>query len=248
MQPMFHVTNRNKLSFTINLKQPGAMDVFTKLVKISDVVLDNSSPGVMGRLGLDQASLEKIKKDIISVSLSGCGEIGPLKDTLVYAPLIIALGGLEGLLGYYGDTLPMNLAPGYGDTNASMHGAFAVLAALWHREKTGEGQHVTLAESYAVTNLIGEAIMDYNMNGRIQGLQGNRHPVLCPHGNYPCQGDDKWVTIAVDTEEEWKNLCKGLGAPEWLADKRFADKASPPSALGRTGQIDCRQNNELRHV
>ena len=226
MQPMFHVTNRNKLSFTINLKQPGAMDVFTKLVKISDVVLDNSSPGVMGRLGLDQASLEKIKKDIISVSLSGCGEIGPLKDTLVYAPLIIALGGLEGLLGYYGDTLPMNLAPGYGDTNASMHGAFAVLAALWHREKTGEGQHVTLAESYAVTNLIGEAIMDYNMNGRIQGLQGNRHPVLCPHGNYPCQGDDKWVSIAVDTETEWQNLCKGLGAPEWLADKRFADKAS----------------------
>ena len=123
MQPMFHVTNRNKLSFTINLKQPGAMDVFTKLVKISDVVLDNSSPGVMGRLGLAQADLEKIKKDIISVSLSGCGEIGPLKDTLVYAPLIIALGGLEGLLGYYGDTLPMNLAPGYGDTNASMHGA-----------------------------------------------------------------------------------------------------------------------------
>ena len=212
MQPMFHVTNRNKLSFTINLKQPGAMDVFTKLVKISDVVLDNSSPGVMGRLGLGQADLEKIRKDIISVSLSGCGEIGPLKDTLVYAPLIIALGGLEGLLGYYGDTLPMNLAPGYGDTNASMHGAFAVLAALWHREKTGEGQHVTLAESYAVTNLIGEAIMDYNMNGRIQGLQGNRHPVLCPHGNYPCQGDDKWVAIAVDTEEEWKNLCKGLGA------------------------------------
>jgi crotonobetainyl-CoA:carnitine CoA-transferase CaiB-like acyl-CoA transferase len=200
MQPMFHVTNRNKLSFTINLKQPGAMDVFTKLVKISDVVLDNSSPGVMGRLGLDQASLEKIKKDIISVSLSGCGEIGPLKDTLVYAPLIIALGGLEGLLGYYGDTLPMNLAPGYGDTNASMHGA--------------------------VTNLIGEAIMDYNMNGRIQGLQGNRHPVLCPHGNYPCQGDDKWVTIAVDTETEWQNLCNGLGAPEWLADKRFANKAS----------------------
>jgi len=104
--------------FHYQFETAGAMDVFTKLVKISDVVLDNSSPGVMGRLGLDQASLEKIKKDIISVSLSGCGEIGPLKDTLVYAPLIIALGGLEGLLGYYGDTLPMNLAPGYGDTNA----------------------------------------------------------------------------------------------------------------------------------
>jgi crotonobetainyl-CoA:carnitine CoA-transferase CaiB-like acyl-CoA transferase len=225
MQPMFHVTNRNKLSFTINLKQPGAMDVFKRLVKLSDVVLDNSSPGVMERLGLGQSDLEKIKKDIISVSLSGCGEIGPLRDTLVYAPLIIALGGLESLLGYYGDNIPMNLAPGYGDTNASMHGAFAVLAALWHREQTGEGQHVSLAESYAITNLLGEAIMDYSMNGRVQGVQGNRHPVLCPHGNYRCQGDDKWVTIAVDTQEEWKNLCNGLGAPEWITDKRFADKA-----------------------
>jgi len=235
MQPMFHVTNRNKLSFTINLKQPGAMDVFKRLVKISDVVLDNSSPGVMARLGLDQAELQKIKSDIISITLTGCGEFGPMRDTLVYAPLIIALGGLESLLGYYGDNIPMNLAPGYGDTNASMHGAFAVLAALWHREQTGEGQHVSLAESYAVTNLLGEAIMDYKMNGRVQGLQGNRHPTLCPHGNYPCQGDDKWVSIAVDTEEDWKNLCAGLGAPEWISDKRFAGKAARREHWEETG-------------
>lgn len=224
MQPVFHVLNRNKLSFTINLKQPGAIDVFARLVKISDVVLDNSSPGVMARLGLDQGHLEKMKPDIISISLTGCGESGPMRDTLVYAPSIIALGGLESLLGYYVDETPMNLIPGYGDTNASIHGAFAVLAALWHREITGEGQHISLAESYAVTSLLGEAIMDYNMNGRIQRLQGNRHPSLCPHGNYPCQGDDKWVAIAIDTEEEWKNFCIAMRVPEWITDKRFADK------------------------
>jgi crotonobetainyl-CoA:carnitine CoA-transferase CaiB-like acyl-CoA transferase len=224
MQPVFHMMNRNKMSFTINLKQSGAMDVFKRLVKISDIVLDNFSPGVMGRLGLDQTNLEKIKKDIISISLSGCGESGPMKDTLVYAPLIIALGGMESLLGYGGDSTPMNLIPGYGDSNASIHGAFAVLAALWHREETGEGQHISLAEAYAVTNLLGEVIMDYDMNGRIQGLQGNRHPVFCPHGNYPCQGKDKWVAIAVDTEEEWINLCIAIGAPELITDKRFADK------------------------
>jgi benzylsuccinate CoA-transferase BbsF subunit len=131
---------------------------------------------------------------------------------------------MESLLGYYGDKQPMNLVPGYGDTNASIHGAFAILAALWHREETGEGQHISLAEAYAITNLLGETIMDYNMNGRVQGLQGNRHPVLCPHGNYPCQGRDKWVAIAVDTEEEWKNLCSALSAPEWISDKRFAEK------------------------
>jgi benzylsuccinate CoA-transferase BbsF subunit len=226
MQPVFHMMNRNKLSFTINLKHPRATEVFTRLVKISDVLLDNFSPGVMARLGLDQPNLEKIKKGIISMSLSGCGESGPLKDTLVYAPLIISLGGMESLLGYYGDKQPMNLVPGYGDTNASIHGAFAILAALWHREETGEGQHISLAEAYTITSLLGETIMDYNMNGRVPGLQGNRHPVLCPHGNYPCKGRDKWVAIAVETEEEWKNLCIALGAPEWITDKRFADLAS----------------------
>ncbi len=199
MQPMFHVTNRNKLSFTINLKQPGAMDVFTTTGENQRCGFGQFQSGRDGTVGFGPGRPGKNQKDIIRYLCPAAVKSGRCKDTLVYAPLIIALGGLEGLLGYYGDNLPMNLAPGYGDTNASMHGAFAVLAALWHREKTGEGQHVTLAESYAVTNLIGEAIMDYNMNGRIQGLQGNRHPVLCPHGNYPCQGDDKWVAIAVDT-------------------------------------------------
>jgi benzylsuccinate CoA-transferase BbsF subunit len=226
MQPVFHVLNRNKLSFTINLKQLGAMDVFARLIKISDVVSDNSSPGVMERLGLDQASLEKIKPDIITITLTGCGESGPMRDTLVYAPLIIALGGLESTLGYADDKSPMNLVPGYGDTNASIHAAFAVLAALWHREETGEGQHISLAESYAVTSLLGEATMDYLMNGNIPGLQGNNHPALCPHGNYSCQGNDKWVAIAVDTEADWKNFCTAIGVPEWLKDKRFADKAT----------------------
>jgi benzylsuccinate CoA-transferase BbsF subunit len=226
MQPVFHMLNRNKLSLSINLKQPQAKDIFKRLIKVTDIVLDNFSPGVMPRLGLDQASLEKIKPDIISMSLSGCGETGPWKDTLVYAPLITALGGMTSMLGYYGDSSPMNLISGYGDTNASIHGAYALLAALWHREMTGEGQHITLAESYTATSLLGEAIMDLTMNDRVQGLQGNRHPTMCPHGNYPCEGRDKWIAIAVDTEAEWRNFCAAMGTPEWLADPRFADKAS----------------------
>jgi benzylsuccinate CoA-transferase BbsF subunit len=133
---------------------------------------------------------------------------------------------MESTLGYPGDKSPMNLVPGYGDTNASIHAAFAVLAALWHREETGEGQHISLAEAYAVTSLLGEATMDYQMNGNIPGLQGNHHPVLCPHGNYPCQGDDKWVAVAVDTEADWHNFCTAIGAADWLKDKRFADKAN----------------------
>jgi benzylsuccinate CoA-transferase BbsF subunit len=226
MQPIFHGINRNKLSFTIDLKQPKARDIIHELVKISDVVLDNFSFGTMARLGLDHRSLEKLKPDIISISLTGCGESGPMRDTLLYAPLIISLGGLQSLVGYYGEETPMQVMPAYGDTNAAVHGAFAVLAALWHRERTGEGQHIELSEIEAVTSLLGEAFMGYCMNGYIPGLQGNRHPTLCPHGMYPCKGKDKWVAIAIDTEEEWRNFCEVIGAPNWMRKRKFANKSS----------------------
>lgn len=226
MQPLFHGINRNKLGFTIDLKQPKARDIIERLIKVTDVVLDNSAPGAMARLGLDHESLQAIKSDIISISLTGCGESGPLRDTLVYAPLIIAHGGLQSIIGYSGEQTPMQVMFGYGDCNASIHGVFAVLAALWHREKTREGQHIELAECYAVTNLLGEAIMDYVMNGRTMKPRGNRHPYMCPHNAYRCKGEDKWVTIAVKTDEEWRNFCKAIGEPDWTKEKKFADMQS----------------------
>lgn len=221
MQPIFHGINRNKLSFTIDLKQPKSREIITRLIKISDVVLDNSSPGVMERLGLGHGSLEVIRPDIISISLTGCGESGPIRDANVYAPLIISLGGLQSMTGYYGEDVPMNVMFGYGDCNASIHAAFAVLAALWHRERTGKGQHIELAECWAVTNLLGEAIMEYCMNGRIMKPKGNRHPSMSPHNTYRCKGKDKWVTIAIKKEGEWKDFCKAIGEPNWCKEERF---------------------------
>lgn len=223
MQPIFHGINRNKLGFTIDLKQPKARGIIEQLIKGTDVVLDNSAPGAMARLSLDHKSLQAIKPDIISISLTGCGESGPLRDVLVYAPLIIAHGGLQSIIGYPGEDTPMQVMFGYGDCNASIHAVFAVLAALWHREKTGEGQHIELAECYAVTNLLGEAIMDYVMNGRTMKPQGNRHPCMCPHNAYRCKGEDKWVTIAVKTDEEWKDFCQAIGEPDWVREEKFAD-------------------------
>jgi len=224
MQPTFHGINRNKLSFTIDLKQPKSRDIITRLIKMTDVVLDNSSPGVMERLGLDHGSLEVIRPDIISISLTGCGESGPIMDANVYAPLIISLGGLQSMTGYYGEDIPMNVIFAYGDCNASIHAAFAVLAALWHREKAGKGQHIELAECWAVTNLLGEAIMEYCMNARIMKPRGNRHPSMSPHNAYRCKGEDKWVTIAVNTEEEWEAFCRAIGRPNWSKEERFANK------------------------
>ena len=221
MQPVFHGLNRNKLSFTVDAKNPRGLSLIQQLVKISDVVSDNYSPGAMARLGLDYDSLKEIKPDIISISLTACGENGSLRDAIIYAPSIISLGGLTSMIGYHGEDEPLQVMSAYGDANASIHGAFAVLVALWHREMTGQGQHIELSESESVLSLLGEGIMEYMMNGRNPGLQGNYHPVLCPHGAYPCSGTDKWIAVAVETDDDWRNFCKAINHPEWIEDPRF---------------------------
>ena len=96
--------------------------------------------------------------------------------------------------------------------------------ALYHRRITGEGQHIELAESYAVTSLLGEAFMEYFMNGYVMGPQGNYHPTLCPHGIYPCKGKDRWVAIATDTEQEWRRFCQALEMPDLMKEDRFSNK------------------------
>ena len=223
MQPVFHGLNRNKLGLSVDAKHPEGLNIVRQLVKISDVVSDNFSPGAMARLHLDHKSLQEIKHDIISISLTAAGESGPLKNSLLYAPSIISLGGLGSLIGYYGENTPMQVMSPYGDANSSIHGAFAVIVALWHREMSGEGQHIELSESECTTSLLGEAIMEYIMNGRSMGLQGNHHPAISPHGTYPCKGKDKWISIAIKTDEEWRQFCKAIGRTDWIDDTRFTD-------------------------
>ena len=112
-------------------------------------------------------------------------------------------------------------AVAYGDANASIHAAFVILAALVHRKMTGEGQQIDMAETQMGSSLLGEALMDYQMNGRVARPQGNRHPYMAPHNNYPCAGEDKWVSIAVKTNEEWRSFCQALGNPAWSSEERF---------------------------
>lgn len=223
MQPAFHGLNRNKYSITLDLKRPEGMALIKELVKKSDVVIDNFSAGVMKRLGLDYESLKKIKPDIITVSLSGLGEYGPFSDATTYAPTITALSGFNSLHGYYAEPTLGAATSAYGDANASIHGAFAVLAALCYRKRTGKGQHIDLSEVEAGTSLLGEAILDYTMNRRVAEPQGNNHPGMAPHNNYRCKGDDRWISIAIKTEEEWRSFCQAIGGPDWAKEQRFAD-------------------------
>jgi benzylsuccinate CoA-transferase BbsF subunit len=107
-----------------------------------------------------------------------------------------------------------------------MYGALCVVGAIFHRGKTGQGQHIDVAQSEAITTFLPEVIMEYSMNGRIRPRMGNRDDIMAPHSCFPCKGRDKWVAIAVGTDEEWKAMCKVMGNPEWSKDEKFADQFS----------------------
>jgi len=218
--PFFNDLNLNKLSVTLNLTQPKAVELAKRIVSISDIVVQNMRPGVMDRLGLGYEELKKVKPDIVYLSSSACGATGPERGYIGYAPTFAALGGADHLTGYP-DAAPQPMA-GSIDLRSAATSAFAILAALCYRQRTGEGQHIDLSSQETISVLLGEAIMDYTMNRRNQTRKGNRHQAMAPHNCYRCRGG-KWITIAIATEDEWQAFCSAIGAPDWTKDPRFSD-------------------------
>jgi benzylsuccinate CoA-transferase BbsF subunit len=221
--PMFHNVNRNKLSITLNTIHQQAVELARKLVARCDVVIENFSPGVMDRLGLGYEDLRQIKPDLIMASISSTGQTGPLRDLRAYAPSIGALAGLDSTLGYE-EGRPLGLKHAYGDICGALHTVFAIVAALYQRQRTGRGQYIDLAMLRATVATQGLGLMEYIMTGRVMQPRGNYDPTMAPYGNYPCAGEDRWVSIAVATDEEWQGLKAALGSPAWTSDPKFASR------------------------
>jgi benzylsuccinate CoA-transferase BbsF subunit len=217
----FHSLNRNKLSLTLDLTQAKAVELLKRLVKLCDVVVENFSPKALPKLGLDYPALREVKPDLIMVSLSAAGQTGPWRDVLTYGPSLGALAGLDSLIGYPGERV-LGWPMAYTDPASGLLAVFGIMAALLHRKRTGQGQYIDLAQWEATTALLPEFIMDFTMNGRIAGPQGNRHRRMAPHGCFRCRGEDAWVSIAVESEEEWRNLARALGNPDWCREHRFS--------------------------
>lgn len=219
---LFHSLNRNKRAITLDLRRPKAQTIARRLASLSDIVVENFTPRVMRTYGLTYDDLCPLKPDLIMASLSAAGQFGSLRDTVTYGPALGGLAGIESLTGYLGEE-PCGLQIAYSDPTAGMIGTFAVLAALEHRERTGQGQYIDLSQWEATTSLIPFSLLDYLMNGRVAGPQGNREPAMAPHGCYPTQGENRYVTIAIRDDTEWTAFCAALGYPSWTADPRFAD-------------------------
>jgi len=223
--PAFNSVNTDKLGITLDLTRPRGVEVFKKLVKISDIVGENFTPRVMKNFGLDYPVLSEINPGIIMISLPAHGSTGPWKEVPGFAASIEQTAGIPQLTGYP-DGPPQMTYSAFTDPIAGVNGMMAVMFALLYRKRTGKGQYIDLSQIEAITCLIGDAIVDYSMNKRIQPRRGNHHPSIAPHGYYRCKGDDLWVSIAVSSDEEWRQFVKAIGEPPWTMDEKFKDSLS----------------------
>jgi benzylsuccinate CoA-transferase BbsF subunit len=230
----FNQYNQGKLSITVNLKHPEGVEVARRLIKQSDVVVHNFVRGVMERFGLGYDEVIKLRPDVIMVALSGYGATGPLSPYISYGPAQVPLAGFSALTGYAGGP-PMHTALSYADPNAGIHAAFAVLAALYHRKKTGQGQFIDASLWECATALNAEGLLEYQMSHREPARRGNRDPWMAPHGVFRCKDFpepvgggviDNWVSIAVADDQQWRRLCAAIGRPELADDPRFATGAA----------------------
>lgn len=218
---VFNHLNLNKKSVTLNLKKPKAQEIAKALAAVSDVVAENMRPGAMERLGLDYEAMRQVKPDIIYLSSSSCGQTGPEREYVGYAPTFAALGGLSLNTGY--EDGPPSAILGVIDLRSATIAAGAILAALLYHQRTGKGQYLDLASQEAIAVLNGEALMDYFLNIRVRTRRGNKDDAMAPHNCYRCAGDDNWISIAVANDVEWQALCHGMNRPELLDDTRFAN-------------------------
>ena len=218
----FMSLNFGKKSVTLNMSQPRARELARQIIQKSDVVTENFGGPVLDRWGLSYDELRKIKPDIIVYAGSGYGRSGPHRARPAYAEIVEAYDGSTYLNGYPGSNpFTVGVSP-WTDATQAMHGAFAIMAALYHRHNTGEGQYIDAAMIEGSCNFLGEMIMAYTMNGVTGERMGNRDMVMAPHGCYRCQGDDEWVAIAVSGDDEWQAFCEAIGSPEWTRRQEFS--------------------------
>ncbi len=217
----FNQMNRNKLGITLNLRRPEGKEVFKKLVAISDVVIDSFRAGMMDKFDLSYGVLKEVKQDVIMMSMSGFGKSGPYRAYLSWGSQVESITGQVMARGYPG-CQPF-MVQSYGDPIAGLTGTFAVLVALYHRKKTGEGQFIDFSQLESLAPLSADFLIDYVMNKRVVRPTANRHEYLAPHGVYRCRGDDNWVAVSVCNDQEWQGLLRAMGNPPWAADEKYAD-------------------------
>ncbi len=217
----FQDTNAGKLGLTLDLSRPEAREVLRDLVRWADVFTESFSPGAIASLGFDYASVRAQNPAIVMISSCLMGQTGPHAGLAGFGQLAASLTGFAQLCGWP-DRAPAGPWGAYTDYIGVRYNAIAILAALEHRARTGEGQYIDMAQAEAALQFLAPALLDFTANGRVAAAAGNADPQSAPHGVYPCAGEERWIALAARDDAEWQALCKALGAAELGADARFA--------------------------
>ncbi len=218
---LFHNMNVGKYMLTLDLSTAGGRGVLLDLVRWADVVTEAFAPGVMRTRGLEYDTLRQVNPAIIMLSTCLMGQTGPLASFAGFGNLAAAVVGFTHLCGWP-DRSPAGPFGAYTDYIAPRFTVAAILAALDHRRRTGEGQWIDLSQAEASLHFLAPAVLDYAVNGRMETRTGNRDPDAAPHGVYPTAGEDRWVALAVRSDDQWLTLCQAMQRPDLGADQRFA--------------------------
>jgi benzylsuccinate CoA-transferase BbsF subunit len=237
----FNNHNVEKLGITLNLRTERGRELLYEIVKRSDVVAENFAAGVLARMGLSYEKMKELRPDIIYVSNCGFGHVGPYASFKTWGPIVQAVSGLT-----FSSALPDREPAGWGYSFMDHTGGYvmaeAILFALVHRQRTGEGQWVDLSCTDAGLTLHGPALLDWTVNGRPMRRPGSphsnrsEHPAMAPHGIYPALGEDEWVAIACRSDVEWLALANVVGEP-WARESRFETLAG---RLGAQDELDTK--------
>ena len=243
----YHTLNRGKRSVTLDLRSEDAQALVKDLVRVSDIVIENFTPRVMNRFGLDYAGLRSVKPDLIMVSNTGYGHSGPWSNFGAMAAALEPTHGTGAYIGYM-DTdadgsqvlgsVPNKISNSYTDFLATWTALTAVLASLLYRARSGRGMWIDLAMYQVGVASVGQGLLDFTYNGRRTKRIGNRHEFMAPHGCYPCKGHDEWVTLAVRDDAEWESFCRILEQVEGFQAVRQEKFAAPLGRLQHQDELD----------
>jgi crotonobetainyl-CoA:carnitine CoA-transferase CaiB-like acyl-CoA transferase len=230
--PNFNAVNLSKQELTLDLQSEVGIALFRGLIPYADIMVENFSPRVVGNLGIDYEALTAIKPDLIMCSLSAYGADGPWRNIPGIGGTIEPTSGQSGLLGYV-DGPPLNSGRMFPDGVAGTYGFAALVTALHYRNRTGRGQYIDLSMQESNYGLIGDAVLEQAITGNVRPRMGNRHLTFAPHGIYPAlgqvvgqalghaAGEEHWVALAAESEQQWAALCVVAERPQWASDARF---------------------------
>jgi crotonobetainyl-CoA:carnitine CoA-transferase CaiB-like acyl-CoA transferase len=219
----FNHKNAGKRGISLNVLHPEGLRIVKELIKQSDVIAEGFSPGVLDRWGLGYDVLQTLRPDIIYAQQSGMGVAGTYGRTRAVGPIAAALSGVSEMSGLPDPAAPAGWGYSYLDWLAAYSFASAILAALFERERTGQGQHIDASQCEVGIFASALAVLDWSANGTIWSRTGNRSPYepAAPEGVYPCEGTDRWLALSCKSDDEWQCLARVIGGVDLASDDRF---------------------------